>query len=155
MKKPLISDAVIPVPHCTKKYPAKAIVGDICDVTDLYNCGDHMTCIQQMEDDNTGVCECLSEYRMNPDKTCGPGLPKNARVPRKTKLPESAPRTSEETGGGTGLAVGIVSVLLMLVVICAGVYIAHRHRLVPRLRAKMRNTPYEDIIIEDTGAPKV
>lgn len=154
LKKPLISDAIIPVPHCKAKYPAKAIVGNSCDVTDLYNCGDHMTCIQQMEDDNAGLCECLSEYRMNPDKTCGPAYPKNSRVPRKTE-PQPQTAAESESGGGAGVAVGIISFLLVLALLCATAFMAHRHRLIPRLRAKMRNTPYEDIIIEDTIRPKV
>jgi len=44
---------------------------------------------------------------------------------------------------------GVVSVLVVIAIIVLAGALVHRYRLVPRLRARLTNTPYEDIVISD------
>ena len=58
----------------------------------------------------------------------------------------------EVDGGGVGGVVGGVVGLLLVVVLLAGLLmvLTVRLRLVTRLRARLTNTPYQDIVIEQT-----
>ena len=59
-----------------------------------------------------------------------------------------APHVTEGSSSGA-IAAGIVSVLIVILIGFGFMYMVTRTRLVPRLRARITNTPYEDIIIND------
>ena len=61
-----------------------------------------------------------------------------------------APRVGEGNSGGA-IAAGVVSVLIVILVITGFTYMVTRTRALPRLRARITNKPYEDIIINDRG----
>jgi hypothetical protein len=96
----------------------------------------------------TGLCECLSEFEKKPDRTC---------VSRAFILPSTSSSSSilsqphqADSGQQSGaIAAGVISALIVIVALCIGLFLAHRHRLLPRLRAKLSNSPYEDIVISD------
>ena len=48
IKKPIFNNTEIPVPKCEShnKYPAEVLVGEVCNVAETGQCGDHMTCTQ-------------------------------------------------------------------------------------------------------------
>lgn len=66
----------------------------------------------------------------------------------KDSLPQ--PHVGEGNSGGT-VAAGVVSVLIVILVITGFTYMVTRTRALPRLRARITNKPYEDIIINDRG----
>jgi len=166
VKKPLFKDATIPVPHCESTYPAQPIVGDSCSINEINSCGPHQTCTQQSTDDNAGTCECLSEFSINPDKSCGPKtapavkkLKPSVKKPKSLDFdePEPQPHTSssEEAGGSGYVVAGVVSTLIVLAMVVAVAFLVKQHRLIPRMQAKMRNTPYEDIIIGESTTTRI
>ena len=62
----------------------------------------------------------------------------------------------EPAGSGAAVAAGVVSVLVVLALLALLAFLVHRHRLLPRMRAKLRHTPYEDIVITDSSSrPRV
>jgi len=142
INKPIFNDTEIPVPECEETYPAKVLVGEMCNVNEIGQCGEHMTCVQDSDESETGKCECLSSYRQKTDRTC------------EEDTPLSQPRvasSSEEAGGGAGAVIAAVICILALIVISVlGVAFVRRYRLLPRLKAHLTNTPYEDIVITDT-----
>ena len=98
-----------------------------------------------------GVCECLSEFQINADKSCGSRSllpPVAAPLPPN---PESQPHTADVDSSHTAVAAGVVSVLIILALIVIAAFFINRHRLIPRLRAKLKNTPYEDIVISSSS----
>ena len=46
INKPIFHDTEIPIPMCEETYPAKVLVGEMCNVNEINQCGDHMTCVQ-------------------------------------------------------------------------------------------------------------
>ena len=60
------------------------------------------------------------------------------------------PHVSSGSSSGA-IAAGVVSVLLVILIGGGFAYLIMRTRLMPRLRAQITNTPYEDIIINDRG----
>ena len=46
INKPIFNDTEIPIPMCEETYPAKVLVGEMCNVNEISVCGDHMTCVQ-------------------------------------------------------------------------------------------------------------
>ena len=60
------------------------------------------------------------------------------------------PHVGEGNSGGA-IAAGVVSVLIVILVITGFTYMVSRTRVLPRLRARITNKPYEDIIINDRG----
>lgn len=46
INKPIFNDTEIPVPECEETYPAKVLVGEMCNVNEIGQCGEHMTCVQ-------------------------------------------------------------------------------------------------------------
>ena len=46
INKPIFNDTEIPIPMCEETYPAKVLVGEMCNVNEISQCGDHMTCVQ-------------------------------------------------------------------------------------------------------------
>ena len=114
------------------------------------------------------MCECLSSYHEQADRTCVP--------PLAPALPRVA---AGEAGAGAGagaagsviaavicvLALAVLSVLGVLfvrylhylsIIFVQNKYLhilpssPRRYRLLPRLKARLTNTPYEDIVISDT-----
>ena len=61
---------------------------------------------------------------------------------------QPAPHVKEGSSSGA-IAAGVVSVLIVILVGGGFAYMVTRTRLVPRLRARITNTPYEDIVIND------
>jgi hypothetical protein len=96
-----------------------------------------------------GLCECLSEFEKKPDKTC---------ISRAFVIPAtgpssitilSEPHRTDSTSQSGAIAAGVISALIVIAALGIALVLAHRHRVLPRLRAKLSNTPYEDIVIND------
>jgi len=151
INKPIFNDTEIPVPQCdqAEKYPAQVLVGEMCDVSMSGQCGDHMTCVQESSESETGKCECLSSYRQQADRTCvadtGPLSPPQPRV---------AGGQNGDTDSGSSAIAAILCILALIVLTVLGVVFVRRYRLLPRLKARLTNTPYEDIVITDTNGNK-
>jgi len=148
LKKPIFNNTEIPVPHCEKTYPAKALVGEICNVNEIGQCGDHQTCTQESAGSEMGQCECLSSYIKKSDRTC---IDKTETVvpPQPKDNPSPQPHVADTESGSGAVAAGVISILIVIAILGVAVVIVHRMRLVPRLRARLTNTPYEDIVISD------
>lgn len=141
INKPIFNDTEIPIPMCEETYPAKVLVGEMCNFNEINQCGDHMTCVQDSDESETGKCECLSSFRQKADRTCEEDAP----------LPQPRVASGSEAGTGAGAVIAAVLCILALVVISIlGVTFVRRFRLLPRLKARLTNTPYEDIVISDT-----
>jgi len=138
-KKPIFNNTEIPVPHCESTYAAQPLVGEVCNVNEVGGCGEFQTCAQEEEGESMGRCECLSSYTVKSDRTC---VDRSVRV-------QAQPRVDTESSGSSGLVGGVVSLLVVLAALALVVGLVHRFRLVPRLRARLTNTPYEDIVISD------
>jgi hypothetical protein len=95
----------------------------------------------------TGLCECLSEFEKKPDRTC---VTRAFILPSSSSTILSQPHQADSGQQSAGaIAAGVISALIVIVALCIGLFLAHRHRLLPRLRAKLSNSPYEDIVISD------
>jgi hypothetical protein len=68
----------------------------------------------------------------------------------KKATPNPAPHIASGSSGGA-IAAGVISVLLVILLGSGFAYLITRTRVLPRLRAHITNTPYEDIIINDRG----
>lgn len=136
LRKPIFNNTEIPVPHCRETYPAQPLVGEVCNANEVGSCGTHQQCSQEEEGETMGKCECLSQYTVKSDRTC-------------VQRPEAQPRVDVRSPGSSGVVGGVVSVLVVLAIIVLVGGLVHRYRLVPRLRARLTNTPYEDIVISD------
>jgi len=143
IKKPIFNNTEIPVPRCQSenKYPAKVLVGEVCNVNEVGQCGEHMTCVQASEESEMGKCECLSSYRQQADRTCVENLPLAGPQP-----------SVQEASGGAQVGVAVICLLILVVVSVLGVILVRRYRLLPRFKARLTNTPYEDIVISE-GKP--
>lgn len=139
LRKPIFNNTEIPVPHCSETYPAQPLVGEVCNVNEVGGCGAHQVCAEEEEGELMGKCECLSAYIVKSDRTC---------VDRTVRA-EAQPRVDLESAGSSGVVGGVVSVLVVIAIIVLAGALVHRYRLVPRLRARLTNTPYEDIVISD------
>ena len=85
---------------------------------------------------------CVSKH----DDSVRPVPPKVPVSTDKKRDPSATqPQVSEGSSGATVAAV-IISVLVVLVVVGAGFFIVTRTRLAPRLRARLMNTPYGDMV---------
>jgi hypothetical protein len=94
----------------------------------------------------TGLCECLSEFEKKPDRTC---VSRAFILPSTSSSILSQPHQADSGQQSGAIAAGVISALIVIVALCIGLFLAHRHRLLPRLRAKLSNSPYEDIVISD------
>lgn len=139
LKKPIFNNTEIPVPHCEATYAAQTLVGEVCNVNEVGGCGQHQRCAQEQDGERMGKCECLSAYTVKSDRTC---------VDR-TIIAQAQPRVDPDSAGSHGVVGGVVSVIVVLAILVVVVGLVHRFRLVPRLRARLTNTPYEDIVISD------
>ena len=129
IKKPIFNNTEIPVPKCEShnKYPAEVLVGEVCNVAESGQCGEHMTCtqvmagreereestvkmLQESEDSQMGKCECLSSFRQQADRTCVENLP----------LVTPQPRVQEASGGAQAV-VAVICILVLVVVSVLGV----------------------------------
>jgi len=148
LKKPIFNNTEIPVPHCDKTYPAKALVGEICNVNEIGQCGDHQTCTQESAGSQMGRCECLSSFIKKSDRTC---IEKGDTIlpPQPKDNPSPQPHVAETESGSGAVAAGVISILIVIAILGVATVTIHRLRLVPRLRARLTNTPYEDIVISD------
>lgn len=148
LKKPIFNNTEIPVPHCEATYPAKALVGEICNVNEIGQCGDHQTCTQESVGSEMGRCECLSSYTKKSDRTC---IDKTETIlpPPPSDNPSPQPHIADTETGSGAVAAGVISILIVIAILGVTVVTVHRLRLVPRLRARLTNTPYEDIVISD------
>ena len=114
IKKPIFNNTEIPVPLCEShnKYPAKVLVGEVCNVNEVGECGEHMTCTQAGEDSQTGQCECLSSFRQQADRTCVENI----------GLATSQPRVQEGSGGAQ-VVVAVICILILVVASVLGVLV--------------------------------
>jgi len=148
LKKPIFNNTEIPVPHCEATYPAKALVGEICNVNEIGQCGDHQTCTQESAGSEMGQCECLSSYIKKSDRTC---VDKTETIipPKPKDNPSPQPHIADTESSTSAVAAGVISILIVIAIMGVAMFVVHRMRLVPRLRARLTNTPYEDIVISD------
>jgi len=144
INKPIFNDTEIPVPQCDHKYPAQVLVGEMCNINEIGGCGDHMTCVQDESGSESGLCECLSSYTEQADRTCV--SPAHSLSPPQ---PHVAGGQSGEVSSSSGVIATIICILALVVLSVLGVLFVRRYRLLPRLKARMTNTPYEDIVISD------
>ena len=61
---------------------------------------------------------------------------------------------SAEEGGG-GAVAGVVIFLIVVAVVGVGAFVILRTRLAPRLRARLTNTPYGDIVGGTAGGGRI
>ena len=114
IKKPIFNNTEIPVPLCSSqnKYPAKVLVGEVCNMKEEGQCGEHMTCTQAEEDSQTGECECLSSARQQADRTCVENI----------GLATSQPRVQQGSGGAQ-VVVAVICILILIVATVLGVLV--------------------------------
>ena len=112
IKKPIFNNTEIPVPLCNSenKYPAKVLVGEVCNINEIGQCGEHMTCTQASEDSQMGKCECLSRYRQRADRTCVENISLSSPQPR-----------VQEGSGGPQVVVAVICLLVLVVASVLGV----------------------------------
>lgn len=164
---PVFNHTEIPVPECKSSPPQEISVNTVCSVNDLNACGKNQACVQEDGGDSgQGLCECLSGFATQDDGTClskrddelatekERATLQSARQPKShdpTGLPitsgdgEENPGAAEEEGGGSAVA-GVVIFLIVVAVVGVGAFVILRTRLAPRLRARLTNTPYGDIV---------
>ena len=110
IKKPIFNNTEIPVPlcHSENKYPAKVLVGEVCNVQEEEGgqCGAHMTCSQ------AGVCQCDATSRQQADRTCV----------EDTDLAVPQPRVQEGSGGAS-VVVAVICILILVVASVLGVLV--------------------------------
>merc|ERR1719369_960763 len=116
LKKPIFNNTEIPVPHCEKTYPAKALVGEICNVNEMGQCGDHQTCTQESIGGEMGRCECLSSYIKKSDRTC---VEKTEIVsfPQPKDNPSPQPHVADTEGSSGPVAAVVISMLVVIVLL--------------------------------------
>ncbi len=73
--------------------------------------------------------------------------PENTVSSRQPKLTDE----DDVSGGGGSVAAIAISVVIIVLVAAAAAFLVLRTRLAPRLRARLTNTPYEDIVIGRQG----
>jgi hypothetical protein len=61
----------------------------------------------------------------------------------------SQPHQDDSQSRSGAIAAGVISALIVIAALGIALVMVHRYRLLPRLRAKLSNTPYEDIVISD------
>jgi len=152
LKKPIFNNTAIPVPVCDTTYLAPALVGEPCTVGEKQDCGKFQTCAQERDEDKEGRCECKADYVKKSDRTC---IHRDELIiPPRSEPVVAQPHTdSESPSSGVGGVVGGVVALLLVVVLLVGLLmLTLRLRLMTRLRARLTNTPYEDIVIQDTNS---
>ena len=103
-------------------------------------CGPDQTCTQESEGLDLGTCECLSTHTVKADRTC---------MHRDLASVLAQPRVASTASSSGGMVGGVVAVLLVLALVVVAVLAIHRLRLIPRLKARLSSTPYEDIVISD------
>jgi len=92
----------------------------------------------------------LSEFELNADKSCGSRT--STPIPQTLNNNiEFQPHIAENASSHTAVAAGVVSVLIIIALIAIAAFFINRHRLIPRLRAKLKNTPYEDIVVNSSS----
>ena len=68
--------------------------------------------------------------------------------PRGRRPPAAQPAPHVKEGSSSGaIAAGVVSILIVILIGGGFTYMVTRTRLIPRLRARITNTPYEDIVL--------
>jgi len=165
-KLPILKDSEIPVPPCdsissTNQAVLKK-VNSVCSVSDLSGCGEHQVCEQIDKSSSTGICQCQTGFASQNDGACialdneriANSSPvrldedlegenhrdKKAIIPAQT----SDSKQSSDAPSGGAIAAAVISIIVVVVLITgAAFYIVMRTRLVPRIRARMTNTPYE------------
>jgi len=173
-KRKVFDETPIPVPKCTNQIAdLKPAADSFCNINELFGCGDNQICVQLHPDDNMGRCQCLQGFDKQDDGTClslkeedemiakekAENNHKNTATQPVSSAKESGfvkdnsnpqPHVGEGNSGGA-IAAGVVSVLIVILVITGFTYMVSRTRVLPRLRARITNKPYEDIIINDRG----
>lgn len=79
-------------------------------------------------------------------KTVPENRPVQPAIPRRPPVAQPSPHIKEGSSSGA-IAAGIVSVLIVILIGGGFTYMVTRTRLIPRLRARITNTPYEDIVL--------
>lgn len=160
--KPVFNRTEIPVPECTNKINSnEPKANSACKMSDITACGVNQACQQNDPKSPWGTCTCLSGYSLQADNSCklnqpeGPPKPKRELVNSpsvKSKGPalSAAPHKRETSKNGTIAAVA-VSLMMVLVMIGVGFFVATKTTVGTRLRARLTNTPYGDIAVSDRG----
>jgi len=183
-RKKVFDATTIPVPECSNRIQSAdedlKKAGDVCNINELFSCGENQVCVQLQPDNNMGQCQCLQGYDKQDDGSCmslkdedemlakqreelkkhsadkedGKPVPiaKDSGFIRKKTNLNPAPQVGGGNSGGA-IAAGVVSVLIVILLVTGFTYMITRTRLLPRLRAQITNKPYDDIHFNDRGQP--
>lgn len=166
----------VPVPQCSNQITTESTDDLYCNINELFSCGENQVCVQlEALHPNLGQCQCKQGFDKQADGTCLslaeedemiakhkeeerskaqqplPIAKESGFVETKHKAPPAArpaPHIKEGSTSGA-IAAGVVSVLIVILVGGGFAYMVTRTRLVPRLRARITNTPYNDIAINE------
>lgn len=165
-KMPIFNNSEIPVPSCTLAPVEVPKTNSVCSVKDIASCGPNQVCAQQSADSPIGTCQCQAGFGYEDDGSCKPNIDadvkateeihldldndvenrrdKKAAVPLPEESLSPSPHQVEEGPSGGAVAAAVISSIVVIVLLMgAAFYIVMRTRFVPRLRARMTNTPYE------------
>jgi hypothetical protein len=164
---PVFNHTEIPVPQCTNSVsgggsPIK--VNSVCSINELNVCGAHQACVQEEEEGEMGLCECLGGYALQDDGSCLSRHDDDLAAAEKKRTSNRQPKShdpdrgapivsdGDEESSGSGAVVALISILVVVVIVGVGAFLIFRTRLAPRLRARLTNTPYGDIVGGLAGA---
>ena len=61
----------IAVPECSNRIQSAnedlKKAGDVCNINELFSCGENQVCVQLQPDNNMGQCQCLQGYDKQDD----------------------------------------------------------------------------------------
>ncbi|XP_040564665.1 uncharacterized protein [Lepeophtheirus salmonis] len=184
-RKLVFNHTEIPVLSCPEKMESSSsnnnnnppTYGAQCNINDLFNCGPNRICVQTEPSSTSGVCKCRRGFTLDSNQNCLSRRPKTldnhdeSFIDPKVNVFEqhSKKSTTDQTNDAHspldevtedvdaaligGIVAGIISVIILIIII--GTLIVSFTRLAPRLRARITQRPYEDIIISDNLGSKV
>lgn len=162
-KMPIFNNSEIPVPACSAIHKESPKTNSVCSVKDISACGENQICAQRVPESPIGTCQCQSGFGYEEDGSCKPNIAADIKateaihldvdndvenrrnkkaVATESLLPEPH-KVSEGPSGGAVAAAVISSIVVVVLLMGAAFYVVMRTRFVPRLRARMTNTPYE------------
>jgi len=180
-RRKVFDGTTIPVPQCNNNIKSadddlNKKAGDLCNINEMFSCGENQVCLQLQPDNNMGRCQCLQGYDKQDDGSCmslpeeDKMLAKQREELKKHNIEDQKPlpiakdsgfirektnlNPAPQVGGGNSggaIAAGVVSVLIVILLVTGFAYMITRTRLLPRLRAQITNKPYDDIHFNNRG----
>jgi len=183
-RRKVFDGTTIPVPDCNNEIKSDEDLkkaGSMCNINELFSCGENQVCVQLEPENNMGRCQCLQGYDKQDDGSCMSlqdedemlakqreelkkhiqNKENNERKPLPIAkdsgfIQERKPNLNpapQISGGNSGgaIAAGVVSVLIVILLVTGFTYMITRTRLLPRLRAQITNKPYDDMHFNERG----